>query len=427
MRRAMTMGTMGICAVLAALTMAAPAPAQRAGARDSSGAAASSSFPNSTANGVNGGVNEDPILGGALPGAVPRGGSAANNMPIGNPEAVAFDTAGGYYIASGYNRVYHVDKGGKLALYAGTGLSGRAGDGGPATAAQLDCPTGLAVDGGGNLFIAEGCSGVIRRVDVRTQEIATYVDLIFSGAGPANGASRDAGRGAGATVAAGGNGGTSALTQAACPNGIALDASGNLYIADNCSRKVWRVEAASRAVAAYAGTGDQGYSGNGGPAAMAQLGCPYGVTVDGAGNLYIADGCDNVVRRVDVATKVIANYAGTSAFGRGGDGGLATAAQMGCPFGVAFDGGGNLFIAEDCTRMVRRVDGASKVISPYAGNGTTGRDGDGGSATAAQLGCPYGLAADRAGNLLIADTCNREVRRVDAATKQISTVAGNGS
>jgi len=202
-----------------------------------------------------------------------------------------------------------------------------------------------------------------------------------------------------------------------------VDAAGNLYIASDVSSRIRKVTA-SGVISTVVGNGTRGFSGDGGPAASAQLNFPYGVAVDVVGNLYIADDGNNRVRKVS-AGGVISTVAGNGTFGFGGDGGPATSAQLYEPSGVAVDVAGNLYIADTANNRVRKVTVAG-VISTVAGNGTSGFSGDGGPATSAQLNLPSGVVVDVADNLYIADTINNRVRKVTVAGV-ISTVAGNGT
>ncbi|MBU2008401.1 MAG: hypothetical protein KJ624_00905 [Chloroflexi bacterium] len=162
--------------------------------------------------------------------------------------------------------------------------------------------------------------------------------------------------------------------------------------------------------------------GDGGPATAAQLSGPVGLALD-SGSLYIADGGNNRVRRVDLATGTITTFAGTGEGGYGGDGGPATAAQLSSPRGLAVDSG-NLYVADSGNNRIRRVDLATGTITTFAGTGEGGHGGDGGPATAAQLSSPRGLALD-SGNLYVADSGNNRIRRVNLSARTITTFAGN--
>ncbi len=329
-------------------------------------------------------------------------GGAAVEALLRFPEGVAVDGAGNLYIVDRNNdRIRKVDAAGVISTVAGDGTRGFGGDGGPATAAQLDWPTGVAVDGAGNLYIADRNNDRIRKVD------AAGVISTVAGDG---------------TRGFGGDGGPAVAAQLNRPQGMAVDGAGNLYIADSSTNRIRKVDAAG-VISTVAGDGTRGFGGDGGPATAAQLNSPSGVALDGAGNLYIADLGNRRIRKVDAAG-VITTVAGDGTQGFGGDGGPATAAQLSFPIDVALDGADNLYIVDGSNQRIRKVDAAG-VISTVAGDGTRGFGGDGGPATAAQLDTPRGVAPDGAGNLYIADGGNNRIRKVDSAGA-ISTVAGGG-
>jgi streptogramin lyase len=198
-------------------------------------------------------------------------------------------------------------------------------------------------------------------------------------------------------------------------------------IADRSNQRIRRVDAVTGVITTVAGNGASGFSGDGGPATAANLSGPFGVAVDAAGNVLIADQNNARIRRVDAVTGVITTVAGNGAGGFSGDGGPATAASLSNPVGVAVDAAGNVLIADRSNQRIRRVDAVTGVITTAAGNGASGFSGDGGPATAASLSSPWGVAVDAAGNVLIADQSNSRIRRVDAVTGVITTVAGNGT
>ena len=331
-------------------------------------------------------------------------GGAATAAQLSSPHDVAVDGSGNLYIAdTTNNRIRKVDAStGIISTVAGTGVFGFSGDGGPATSAQISSPEGVAVDGSGNLYIADWDNHRIRKVDAATGNISTVAG----------------------TTADVGDGGLAASAHLRSPIGVAVDGSGNLYIADWDNHRVRKVDTAG-VITTVAGTGTQGFSGDGGQATMAELFNPRGVAVDGSGNLYIADTVDQRIRKVDTAG-VITTVAGTGAQSYGGDGGQATAAQISSPEGVAVDGSGNLYIADWGNHRVRKVNTAG-VITTVTGTGTGGISGDGGVATAAQINGPSDVAVDGSGNIYIADYGNHRIRKVDASTGNISTVAGTGT
>ena len=400
------------------------------------------------------------------------GTSAQLNVPTG----IAVDSAGNVYVADQNNhRIRRVSAAGTISTYAGTGTAGFSGDGGAATSAQLGAPRGVAVDGSGNVYIADYNNHRVRRVS------ATGTISTFAGTGTP-GRNIDTG--------------TSTLVQLHDPTDVAVDRDGNVYIMDQNNNRVRRVSPAGElttihhytfspndrlqavavdrdgnlyiadrtasvqndsvirrvgsggGVSVFAGTLTMpGFSGDGGPATSAWLDSPYGVTVDSAGNVYIADTNNYRVRKVDgsgiistfvgttsglLAGTVIETFAGgaagtTTVAGFGGDGGPAASAELNNPLGVALDASGNLYIADTNNHRVRKVDAGTGNISTIAGTGTSGHSGDGGAATLAQVNTPSGVHVDGSGNVYIADTNNHRVRKVDAGTGNISTIAGTGT
>jgi sugar lactone lactonase YvrE len=213
---------------------------------------------------------------------------------------------------------------------------------------------------------------------------------------------------------------------------VAADGSGNFFIADSSNNVIRRVDAVTGIIATVAGNGtfcssSTSACGDGGLATSANLNFPQGVAVDSTGNLFIADSQDYRIRRVDAATDIITTVAGNGTQGFSGDGGPATSASLSATPRVAVDDAtGNLFIADSQDYRIRRVDAASGIITTVAGNGTQGFGGDGGPATSAELSSPRDLVVDRSGDIFIDDSGNDRIRRVDASTGTIATVAGNG-
>jgi len=295
---------------------------------------------------------------------------------------------------------------GVISTVAGQGTYGYLGDGGAATSAQLGAPNRLAVASSGNIYIADHKNNVVRKVTASTGIITTI-----------------AGTGAAGYT---GDGGPAASAQLNLPEGAAVDSAGNLYIADEGNNVIRKITAATGVITTVAGNGTCGYTGDGGPAAGGQLCGPAYVSVDSAGNFYIADMNNNVIRKVAISTGLISTVAGNGTAGDSGDGGQAPNAELRVPVGLAFDSAGNFYIAESGGNIIRKVTVATGVITTVAGNGTAGYSGDGGLATSAELNGPVGIAADAAGDLYIADASNEAVREVNAGTGMIATVAGNG-
>ncbi len=323
------------------------------------------------------------------------------------PQGVTQDALGNLYIADRDNhRVRKVTPAGTISTVAGTGGMDFSGDGGPATAAQMRDPGGVAVDAAGNLYIADTNNHRIRKVTPAgtISTVAGVAGLGFSG-----------------------DGGPATAAHLFGPVGVAVDAAGNLYIADTRNNRIRKVDSAGD-IHTVAGTGTSGSSGDGGSATLAQLSGPMAVAVDAAGNLYIADGYNNRIRKVDSAGD-IHTVAGTGIYGSSGDGGSATVARLGNPYGVAVDAAGNLYISDSGNHRIRKVDSAG-TIHALAGTGTSGFSGDGGPAAAAQFFIPYGVSVDAAGNTLyIADLNNNRIRKVSAvppnAPTAVTAVAGN--
>ena len=372
-------------------------------------------------------------------------GGAATSAQLDNPYVVALDGAGNLYIADGGNhRIRKVNSAGVISTVAGSGAQGFGGDGGAATAALLNFPIDVAPDALGNLYIAEWVNNRIRKVDsdgnistvAGREQLSNPQGVAPDGAG--NLYIADTGNhrihkvdsaGVISTVAGSGTAGFSGDSSAATaaqlntPADVAPDGAGNLYITDRGNERIRKVDSAG-VISTVAGSGTAGFSGDGGAATAAQLNEPYGVALDGAGNLYIAEWNNNRIRKVNSAG-VISTVAGTGTAGFSGDGGAATAAQLSNPQDVALDAAGNLYIADVNNNRIRKVNSAG-VISTVAGTGTAGFSGDGGAATSAQLHWPRGVALDGAGNLYIADNNNHRIRKVDSSGS-ISTVAGTGT
>jgi sugar lactone lactonase YvrE len=324
----------------------------------------------------------------------------------------------------------------------------------PGTSASIRTPQSVAVDAAGNVFFTAG--GAVLRLDAATGILTLAAGdgtcSYSNGDGPATGATlcdargialdaagnlyiadidnnrvRKVSNGVITTVAGNGTTGFSgdsgpATSAELClPAGVAVDAAGNLYIADTCNNRVREVS--NGVITTVAGNGTRGFSGDGAPAIFAELNQPLGVAVDAAGNLYIDDYYNNRVRKVAASTGLIATVAGTGVLGYDGDGVPATSTPLADPWGVATDAAGNLYIADTSNSRIREV--ASGVITTVAGNGIEGYSGDGGPATGARLSAPEGVAVDSAGNLYFADTDNQRIRKISGGV--ITTLAGNGT
>ena len=439
-------------------------------------------------------------------------GGAASTALLNQPTGLATDSAGNIFFSDqGAHRIRKIDTAGKVTTVAGTGIRGNTGDGGPALQATIYSPAGLALDLAGNIYFADSARDVVRRVgtDGNITTVAGSAKTGFSGdGGPATAAQlnapeavaffqgllyiadtgnnrvrRVASNGVISTVAGTGDdfgsrlGGPGPNTPVSEPYGLAVDGAGTLYISEYGVDRVLKLDA-SLMLTPLAGTGQTGEAGDGGPALQAALNGPSGLTVDASGTVYVVDQDGGRVRRI--ANGIITAVAGLGKFGFSGDGGAPLGAQFAAPYGVAldpagrllvadvqnqrirridipnsiittisggsnsvgdggpalnallfspaavaFDSAGNLFVADDENHRVRKISPAG-VITTVAGNGTGGFSGDGGDARSAQLRNPQGVAVDAAGNLLISDTGNRRIRRVNGSGT-IQTVAGNGS
>ena len=312
-----------------------------------------------------------------------------------------------YFADVGNSRIRRVDlTTGVITTVAGGG-TGDLGDGGPATEATFSShPMRVAGDRAGNLFVADAHHARIRRIDAVTQIIDTVAGCGVEGYS--------------------GDGGPATRAQIASPHGTSLDEHGNIYIADLKNDRIRRVDASTGTITTVAGTGEHWYSGDGGPATEAMLASPIAVTVSADGDLYIADHRNSRIRVVEATMGIIATVAGTGEQGFSGDGGPATQAAISLPRDVALDSDGSLYIADGANNRIRKVD-SNGTITTVVGTGRTEFSDDGDPAHKASLSMPYSIALDGEGNLYVVDTGNYRVRRIDASTGVITTVAGNGS
>jgi len=421
------------------------------------------------------------------------GGKATAAM-LNGPRGLAFDSAGNLYIADwGNHRVRKVNPSGTITTFAGTGKGGFSGDGGPATSAKIGSPRAVVVQGNA-LYISNAGSSRYRSVDLTSNVINTFAgstfgydgdghtlltsqfagggSLTFDAAGNpvfsdgANSRVRKATGGIVNTIAGGYIGADGAKATAAAwvlPEAVTVDKAGNLYVADYTGNRVRKVSAGL--ISTIAGNGISGYSGDGGPGKTAMLYAPQGVAVDSAGDVFISDSGNGVIREVNAAGN-ISTFATNASFidvykiaidssnnlyvdddlacvvwkitpaavvsiaagvlntcGYNGDGIAATTADLNSPYGVAVDASGNLYIADYGNNRVREVNTAG-TISTIAGTGTCGYTGDGGSATSAEL-CPNGVAVDSAGDLFVADNFTR-IREIRKGTIMAFAGAGFG-
>ena len=279
------------------------------------------------------------------------------------------------------------------------------GDGLKGVQAALAWPFSTAFVRGGLLIVDRG-NNRVRRYDWRSRVITT-----IAGTGDQESS---------------GDGGPAVAASLNRPTDALVDRAGNIFIAEFGGQRIRMIAAATGIISTVAGTGQPGFSGDGGPAVDAILGQPFDLALDPQGRLLVAESSNNIIRRVDLSTGTISTIAGTGERGFEGDGGLAIEAKLGSPRGIVLDGSGNLFITESTNHRIRRLDAETGVITTVAGTGEGTYSGDGGPATSAALNDPGGIAADAHGNLYFADRSNYRIRRIDAETSLISTVAGSG-
>lgn len=325
-------------------------------------------------------------------------GGPATAATLDQPTSVAADGSGNIYIASG-NVIRKINTSGTISTIAGIGAAGYSGDGGPATAARLNNPMGLALDALGNLYFADRFNNRVRVVST-SGIIATILG---------NGAYTSTGDGGLATAATCG-----------WPADVAIDAAGNIFIADEGGERIRKIDVGG-IINTIAGSGCMGcgaFSGDGGPAALARFDAPVGIAVDGPGNVYISDYYNNRIRFINTSS-IMNTYVGTGAGVYGGDGGPAAAAMVHNTWAVRTDAAGNLYIADQANNRIRMVN-SSGVITTIAGDGTAGYGGDGGPATAAKINQPTAAVTDADGNIYIADFANNVVRKINMCTPPIA-------
>lgn len=331
----------------------------------------------------------------------------ATTSAIGTPGAIATDPNGNIFFSDDYHDlVRKIDTKGNISTIAGTGTLGYSGDGGPATAANINFPTGLAADSFGDVYFVDLFDNRVRRIDAS--------GTINTVAG--NGIAGFSGDGGPATKA------SISFSDFAA---VAVDGAGNLFIADSDNSRIRKVDSHG-VITTIAGTGTSGFSGDGGPAVNAQLGGFCGIATDAKGNIYISDCGNGRIRRID-PNGIISTFAGTGLGDSSGNEGPAVSAAV-SPDGISLDSEGNLYVAETDFDDVRKID-TQGIIHAFAGQanfiqGSFG--GDDGPATAAQLNRPDDVALDSAGTAYIADSSNYRIRKVDTANI-ITTFAGKGA
>ncbi|MBV9504417.1 MAG: SMP-30/gluconolactonase/LRE family protein [Acidobacteriia bacterium] len=311
--------------------------------------------------------------------------SAATSAKLNSPKKVVQDSSGNLYISdSGNHTILKVTQStGKISIFAGTGTSGSTNDnnGSAATSAQLAAPTGLAIDSSNNIYIGDTTNHTVLKVTAATGIISTIGGTAGS---------------SGTTNENNGSLATAALLNA--PSALAVDSSNNVYIADSSNHVVMEITSATGKIAYYAGTGVSGSSNdnNNSAATSAKLNSPKGVAVDSSGNIYIADSGNQTILKVSAATGKIAVVAGTTGSANyTGDGAAATSATLHAPAGVGIDASANIYIADSTNNVIRFVSALYANISTIAGNSTSGYSGDGGAATSAEINAPIGVGISR--------------------------------
>ncbi len=406
-----------------------------------------------------GGESITTIAGTGLGGPATGDGGAATSAQLNSPGGVAVDGIGNvFFCDTGNHRLRRIDVNGIITTIAGTGSAGYTGDTGAATLAQLSSPHGVAVDGLGRVFVADTDNNVIRRIEIDgtiTTVAGTGVAGYNGDGGPATAAQLQGPYGVAvdagglvliadslnyrirriqdddtiATVAGTGNPGDGAdgtlatMADLAGPVGVAVGPGGRIVIADAANHRIRRIET-DNTISTIAGIGTPGFAGDNGQAKLAALNVPLGVAVDSTGRVAVADYQNQRIRAIET-DGTITTVGGNGALGFGGDSNQATSALLKAPFATAVDAQGRIYVADTLHSVIRRID-VDGTISTFAGTGIAGDSGNNGPATAAQLSNPNGIVIDGQGRLVIADVLNNKVKRVDA-NGVITTIAGTGS
>lgn len=317
-------------------------------------------------------------------------GGPATAASIYNPLGVAADGAGNVYIVDTKNHcIRKGNSAGIISTIAGDGTAGYSGDGGPATAAKLYIPNKIALDGAGNIVFVDNGNFCIRKINA-----AGFISTIVG-----TGVAGNSGDGGPATVA----------QINACP-GLAIDAVGNIFFSDAVKNTIRKINT-SGIVSTIAGCGLSGYMGDGGPATAARFNEPFGIALDGAGNIYVAEYSNNCLRKVS-ASGIVSTVTGALVTGYSGDGGPASTAKLDRPGSVVIDHNNEIYIGDHNNSVVRKISNTG-IITTIAGSRVSGYSGDGGPATAAQLRGPSDVYVDPTGSLLIADYVDSRIRKID--------------
>jgi sugar lactone lactonase YvrE len=338
------------------------------------------------------------------PGDFNFGAQTAVGTKLENPSGIAVDKNGNIYIAERRaNRIRKVDQKGLITTLVGTGNRGYNGDGIRSSTADIAVPETLLIDGTGSLIFCDRSNSRVRKVDLESGMITT-----IAGTGKAGFS---------------GDGGPATTAEISFPYGLAVDASDNLYIADTDNHCIRKVNAKSGIITTVAGTGAQGFSGDGGPAAKATFYRPHVVTIDPEGSLIIGDSFNQRIRRVDTKTGVIQTIAGTGEQRHAGDGGLAMDASFVFFGALLFDSDGDLYMSGGDHR-IRKISATTQQISTIAGTGNPGNNGYGSIAPEFQFNGPYGMTMDENSSLYVVDSGNGRVVKIDKQTQRVKLIAG---
>ncbi len=333
-------------------------------------------------------------------------GVPATATALSSPYGVGIDSMGNIYIGdAGNNRIRRIDTFGIIHSVAGTGVAGYNGDGIFATTAQLNFPYGMSVNRAGTIVIADMSNHRIRSIQ---SEVGGIIITI------------------GGTGVAGfsGDGGPAVAAQINNPQGIFWDVANNVYFGDHYNHRIRKIDA-SGIITTIAGNGTPGYSGDGGPATAAGLYYPSGITKDNLGNIYIADMYNQRIRKIDTSG-IISTVAGTGTSGYSGDGGPATLANLRYPKDVYMNNLGELVISDPDNQRLRKIS-TSGIITTFAGTGSVGFSGDGGPATMANLNEPQGVFVDDYGSIYLGDCLNNRIRKITCIAPAVSPILGPGT
>lgn len=335
-------------------------------------------------------------------------GGSATSATLHSPNAVGVDNAGNFYITDEQNDVVREVSAstGIITTVAGDGIAGYSGDGGAATSAKMDWDIDVVFDIAGNMYISELVGDRIRKVDKSTGIITTFVG---------NG-----------VLGYSGDGGSATSAEIDNPRYIAVDASDNLFFADQGNNRIRKVDLSTGIISTVVGTGLAGFSGDGGSAATAKLNGPYGITFDNLGNMFIGDQFNYCVREVNKTTNIITTVAGIGTVsGFSGDGGAATSATLSAAASVAVGPTGNIYIADTYNQRIRKVTKSTGIITTIAGTGIGGYNGDGIPAVSAEIYFPANVLLNSCGSLYISDWGNERIREVVNEDEPFLSITGD--